>query len=218
MAYRDDLAALSARHDALADEVTQKTRELEASRHLLEQARARAKLPVLDNLRVATPCTADWNKMSGDDRTRHCGDCKKTVYNFSGMTREEVEALVIEKNGDLCAHYYQRHDGTIVFRDCALDIKRRRSSRWIAAGAATLLASGAAAIGIRALYQDLERLAPPPTQEHPHMLGALPRSILVQPISQPPGPPGEIKDTFAPTPPTSPAPPQMKMGKLVRAR
>jgi len=47
MAYRDDLIALSARHDALATEVVQKTRELEDSRRLLEQARARAKLPVL---------------------------------------------------------------------------------------------------------------------------------------------------------------------------
>ncbi len=212
MAYRHDLAALSARYDALADEVTQKTRELEASRHLLEQARARAKLPVLDNLRVATPCTADWNKMTGDDRARHCGDCQKTVYNFSGMTRKEAEALVIEKNGDLCAHYYQRHDGTILFGDCALDSSRRRR-RWVAAGAATLLASGAAAIGVRALHQDLERLIPTPTQEYRHTLGIVVPSTMVQPISNPPGPHGEIKDTFAPRAPVTHAPAHGKPGK-----
>lgn len=55
MAYRDDVTALSARHDALAAEVAHKTRELEESRRLLEQARTRARLPVLDHIRVAIP-------------------------------------------------------------------------------------------------------------------------------------------------------------------
>ena len=30
------------------------------------------KLPLLARIRVATPCTADWNAMTGDDRVRHC--------------------------------------------------------------------------------------------------------------------------------------------------
>jgi hypothetical protein len=212
MAYRDDLAALSARHDALADEVTQKTRELEASRHLLEQARARAKLPVLDNLRVATPCTADWNKMTGDDRTRHCGDCQKTVYNLSGMTREDAEALLIEKDGDLCVRYYQRHDGTILLADCTVGVKRRRRRAWIAAGAATLLAGGgAAAVGARA--HDRGKM----------YMGGLGvsvqnRPIAIEPTNEPPRTHDEITDPFAPTPPTSPGAPHLKMGKLVRER
>jgi hypothetical protein len=120
MAYRDDLTALSARHDALATEVAGKTRELEESRRLLDQAQARARLPVLDNIRVAAPCTADWNQMTGDGRTRHCGECKKNVYNLSGMTRDEAEALLIDRNGDLCVRYFQRTDGTILLADCAV--------------------------------------------------------------------------------------------------
>lgn len=143
MSYRDDLTALAARHDALAQEVDQKTRELEETRRLLEQAQARSRLPVLDNLRVASPCTADWNQMTGDERSRHCGDCKKDVYNLSGMTRDEAEALLIERAGNLCARYYQRHDGTILFADCTVGARRRRRRRWIAAGAVTLLAGGA---------------------------------------------------------------------------
>jgi hypothetical protein len=144
MAFRDDLTALSARHDALAAEVAHKTRELDESRRLLDQAQARARLPVLDNIRVAAPCTADWNQMTGDDRTRHCGECKKNVYNLSGMTRDEAEALLIDRNGDLCVRYFQRHDGTILLADCTVGVKRRRRRRLVAAGAATLLASGAA--------------------------------------------------------------------------
>jgi hypothetical protein len=147
MAYRDDIAALSARHDALADEVAEKTRELEESRRLLDHAQERAKLPVLDNIGVASPCTADWNQMTGDERTRHCGECKKNVYNLSGMTRDEAEALLIERNGDLCVRYFQRHDGTILLADCTVGVKRRNRRRWIAVGAATLLVGGVGAAG-----------------------------------------------------------------------
>jgi hypothetical protein len=149
MPFRDDLTALSARHDALAAEVARKTRELEESRRMLDQAHARARLPVLDNIRVATPCTADWSQMTGDDRTRHCGECRKNVYNLSGMTREEAEALLIERNGDVCVRYFQRHDGTILLADCSVGVSRRRRRRLIAAGAATLLVSGAAAAALR---------------------------------------------------------------------
>jgi hypothetical protein len=150
MAYRDDLTALSARHDALAAEVARKSRELEESRRLLDQAQARARLPVLDNIRVAAPCTADWNQMTGDDRTRHCGECKKNVYNLSSMTREEAAALLIDRNGDLCVRYFQRHDGTILLADCPVGVKRRRRRRLVIAGAAALLAGSAAAARLRA--------------------------------------------------------------------
>ncbi len=142
-AYRDDVEALSARQVALASEVAAKTRELSQASELLADARARAKLPVLDNIRVATPCTADWAKMSGDERVRACGDCKKNVYNLTEMTRDEAQALIIEKEGKLCVRYFQRKDGTILLKDCVIGVKRSRRRRIIAAGAAALLAGGA---------------------------------------------------------------------------
>lgn len=142
-AYRNDIDALSARHDTLAAELAQKTKEVNDAARLLEEMRTRAKLPVLDNIRVATPCRADWNQMTGDERTRHCGDCKKNVYNLSNMTREEAQALIIEKEGKLCARYYQRHDGTILLKDCAVGIGARRKRRIIAAGAMALLGTAA---------------------------------------------------------------------------
>jgi hypothetical protein len=147
MAYRDDLIALAARHDALAAEVARKTRELEASGRLLEQARARARLPVLDDIHVASPCTADWNRMTGDDRSRRCAQCRLTVYNLSGMTRDQAEALIVERNGDLCVRYFQRRDGTILLADCGVGASRRARRRWLAAGAVTLAATGAGVAG-----------------------------------------------------------------------
>jgi hypothetical protein len=151
MAYRDDVTALSARHEALADEVARKTRELEDSRAMLEQARARARLPVLDNIRIAAPCTVDWNAMTGDERVRQCGQCQNSVFNLSGMTRDAAEALMIERNGELCVRYFQRHDGTIMLADCTIGIGRDHRHRWIAAGAAALVAGGFGAAAT--LYQ-----------------------------------------------------------------
>jgi hypothetical protein len=148
MSYRNDLEALAARHDALAVEVSQKTRELDAAKHLLDEAKQRAKLPVLPNIRVASPCRADWNKMTkldGDDRVRACADCNKNVYNLSEMTRDEAEALILAKEGRLCVRYYQRHDGTILLKDCEIGVVAKRKRRLIAAGAAVLLAGGGAA-------------------------------------------------------------------------
>jgi len=142
MTYRDDLTALAARHDALTAEVAHKTRELDQAATLLTDAKARARLPVLDNIRIASPCSADWSKMAGDERSRHCGDCKKNVYNLSDLSREEAEALIVEKEGRLCVRYFQRKDGTILLKDCTIGVSRRRRRRLVAAGAAALLVGG----------------------------------------------------------------------------
>lgn len=150
MTYRDDLLALSSRHDALTNEVADKQRELRATAQMLADAKAKLRLPVLDNIRVATPCSADWAAMTGDERTRHCGSCSKNVYNLSSMTRDEAEALIVEKEGNLCVRYFQRKDGTILTKDCSVGISQKRKRRVIAAGAAALLAGGAGYFALRA--------------------------------------------------------------------
>ncbi|HEU0031492.1 MAG TPA: hypothetical protein VFQ53_12725 [Kofleriaceae bacterium] len=149
---------MAARHDALAAEVATKTRELEQATQLLEDANQRAKLPVLDNIRVAAPCSAEWSKMTGDDHVRHCGDCNKNVFNLSELTRDEAEALIIEHEGKLCVRYYQRKDGTILTRDCTIGIARRRRRRLVAAGAAAMLVGGGALVWrtVRAHEQRLD--------------------------------------------------------------
>ena len=189
MSYRDDLDALTARHDALDVEVADKTRERDRVATQLADAKERARLPILPNLRVATPCRADWGAMVGDDRVRHCASCDKDVFNLSSMTRDEAEALILAKAGNLCARYYQRQDGTILLADCAVGIAQKRKRRVIAAGAAMLLAGGGAAawlakrsqpqetmgsvgfderenVGTRVLAQELEP-PPPPAHEDP---------------------------------------------------
>src|SRR5207248_659347 len=95
------------------------------------------KSSVLPNIRVASPCTADWNQMTlldAEGRARHCKSCDKNVYNLSAMTRAEAEALIVAKEGRLCVGYYQRKDGTILLKDCIVGTANARKRRLVAAG------------------------------------------------------------------------------------
>ncbi len=142
MAYRNDVEALAARSVALEAQVTAATKDLAETKQLLAEAERRARLPVLDNIRVAAPCAADWAGMTGDDRVRACGACKKNVYNLTEMTRAEAEALIVEKEGKLCVRYFQRHDGTILLKDCTIGVRNRRRRRLVVAGVAITIAGG----------------------------------------------------------------------------
>ena len=85
------------------------------------------KIP-LDLISVASPCTAPWEAMSGDDTTRFCGQCAQYVYNLSEMTQMEAEALVMEHEGKMCVRFYKRSDGTMMTKDCPVGwraVKRR---------------------------------------------------------------------------------------------
>jgi hypothetical protein len=94
-------------------------------------------LPILDNIRVASPCNASWADMTGDDRVRHCAQCDLDVFNLSGMTRGEAEALIAGRNGDLCIRYFHRHDGTIITQDCPVGLAAvARRLRRVAGGLA----------------------------------------------------------------------------------
>ena len=72
----------------------------------------------LKTLRIASPCSADWDGMSGDARKRFCRECKLNVYNLSDMTWYDAENLLRLSEGRLCVRYFQRADGTILTQDC----------------------------------------------------------------------------------------------------
>ena len=72
----------------------------------------------LNNVRIASPCSADWQEMYGDERKRFCGDCKLNIYNLSGMTKSEGETLIMNAEGRLCVRFYQRADGSVITKDC----------------------------------------------------------------------------------------------------
>ena len=94
----------------------------------------------LNNIQIASPCPADWDAMYGDERKRHCGDCKLNVYNLSGMTKDEAESLVMNAEGRLCVRFYRREDGSILTQDCPVGwAKVKQRTKIYATAAASLI-------------------------------------------------------------------------------
>jgi hypothetical protein len=82
-------------------------------------------------LRIASPCSADGDRRQGDERVRYCPECKLNVYNFGAMAPAEIESLVRNREGRLCARFYARPDGTFLTQNCpdGFRAKVRRVSR-----------------------------------------------------------------------------------------
>lgn len=94
----------------------------------------------LNNISIASPCSADWNEMYGDDRKRFCGDCKLNVYNLSGMTRDDAEALLMNAEGRLCVRFYKRADGSVITQDCPVGwAKVKQRTKLFATAVASLV-------------------------------------------------------------------------------
>ena len=102
----------------------------------------------LDQVRIAAPCTADWEQMVGNDQVRFCGQCSLNVYNLSELTKGEAEEFIARNEGRLCVRYYRRADGSILTRNCPIGVRtlRRRLSR-TAQAASTAVISFLAGIG-----------------------------------------------------------------------
>jgi hypothetical protein len=94
----------------------------------------------LDDIRIASPCRASWDAMTGTDTVRFCGQCRLNVYDLSAMTAAEAAALVARTEGRLCVRLYRRADGTTITRDCPVGLRAavRRASRAAGALLATL--------------------------------------------------------------------------------
>jgi hypothetical protein len=105
------------------------------------------RLPVLEDLRIATPCNADWDEMAGDARVRFCGKCEKNVYNLSEMPRTEAESLVREREGRLCVRFYQRQDGTVLTTDCPMGVRKKRLRQRVWASITSATASAMLVLG-----------------------------------------------------------------------
>lgn len=112
----------------------------------------------LNQVRIASPCHADWDAMKGDHRARFCGTCRKHVYNLSTMTPTEIEGLIRAKEGRFCARFYRRQDGTILTADCRVGRRRRRKRDLLGLALATM-GVAAAYFGMGAYFARAERFA-----------------------------------------------------------
>lgn len=97
----------------------------------------------LHSVSIKNPCRMDFDKMEGNERVRFCGDCKLNVYNLSGMTRQEAEELVSNREGRLCVTFVRRADGTLVTKDCQTIVGRVKDGFRFAASFIAAVLSGA---------------------------------------------------------------------------
>jgi hypothetical protein len=108
-----------------------------------------SKPDLLNGLKIASPCTASWDAMAGDDRVRFCGRCGLNVYNLSGMPRAQAEALVEATEARICVRFYQRRDGTVLTQDCPRGV--RILGRGAARLASVLIALAVLVLGLALL-------------------------------------------------------------------
>ena len=112
----------------------------------------------LDNIKIASPCSQDWDAMIGVGRKRYCGECKLNVYNLSGMTRTEAESLLMNSEGRLCVRFYRRQDGSVLTQDCPVgwqSVKKRLSR--VATAFVSLVFAALSGIGLANYFAKSER-------------------------------------------------------------
>ena len=112
---------------------------------------------LLAQVKVASPCPARWEDMSGDERSRFCLQCNKHVYNLSAMSSRDAAELIRAKEGKLCSRFYRRSDGTMLTADCPVGLERygRRLKALYSTAAALLFSSlGVSAWSHFALRED----------------------------------------------------------------
>ncbi len=135
----------------------------------------------LDQIQIASPCSANWDEMKGNERTRACDLCQKNVYNLSAMTRDEAVALIKEKEGSLCVKLYRRYDGTLLTSDCPVGIKER--ARWLWWKVTTVAAAVIASVTLTGCGSKSDR---PIQGSTPAMLGGVnPRQMMGEMVCPP---------------------------------
>ena len=99
---------------------------------------------VKPRISIASPCSADWNRMVGTESVGYCPECKLNVYNFLEMSSSEVDRIIAQREGRLCARYYQRTDGTMLTQNCPVGFRTvmRRVSILASAAMTALMSVG----------------------------------------------------------------------------
>lgn len=125
--------------DALDEAAAQRVAKLR-EKMMLEESVQRERQPLLERIRIKTPCKESWEGMPGSASQRHCARCKRDVYDLSEMTRAEVEALFAREATTPCVRLRQRPDGRVATSDCPIEPSRMPLVMSAALGAMSALA------------------------------------------------------------------------------
>lgn len=138
--------------------------------------------------------------MAGDDRTRHCALCRRTVHSLSEMTAEEAAALLRESGEPVCVRFRRGADGAVVTRDGPRPAPPTRAQKALmaAALAGALVASDAALDNAR------DAFGPDP---HPPWTDVTMGEMVVEPEWQDPALEKGLPLRLEPPPPPPPPAP-----------
>ncbi len=165
MTYRDETDPLKAEEITLVSELSSLRRREEDVVRALDTTRSKLRngraLPMLEDVRIASPCSASWEDMIGNAQVRFCGKCAQNVYNLSEMTRDEAQSLLAKTEGEMCVRLYKRKDGTVMTADCPVGVKKKRVRRVVALAVAAFGAAGAVATAGHAPAHATMGAAPP---------------------------------------------------------
>ena len=108
-----------------------------------------------EEVRIRTPCGADWDSMDARGSARLCGQCDKLVHDLSGMGERAARELLGSTSGSLCVRYLYDATGRIWFEDkqelvlpAALHRKRRSLAAAAVMAAAPMLFQACGGAGL----------------------------------------------------------------------
>ncbi|MFT5244261.1 MAG: hypothetical protein ACJA1H_002374 [Glaciecola sp.] len=85
------------------------------------------------NINIPKPCQEDWNQMTPKQKGRHCTSCKKTVFDFTRSTDEQIVKTFL-KEDNVCG----RFKSTQLNRELVLN--RKEKNKYLSYVASTLFA------------------------------------------------------------------------------
>jgi hypothetical protein len=62
-------------------------------------------------LNILQPCHEDWQQMTPAEKGRFCGQCKKTVVDFTSMPDEDLLAYFKQETGKTCGRFFEQQLG-----------------------------------------------------------------------------------------------------------
>jgi hypothetical protein len=143
---------------------------------------------LLDRISIASPCTADWNAMQGDDRTRFCDQCSLHVHDLSAMTADEaMDLLYAAGKGRLCVRFHRRQDGRVLTQDCPVGLRQKLRRAWARTAALVLAMWGGMSACWRQQPEAGKPAAPPIERLQGEVCAPSMGDVAVpQPVTQPP--------------------------------
>lgn len=136
---------------------------------------------------IPKPCSADWDAMAPEARSRFCAECRTRVHDLSSMTEKEAEGFLHDNadNEALCVSYLEDGRGGIVFAQPKIVPMRSLLRRLpVAAGLAAAMAACTPAAEV---CEDdvptaaVEAVQTPETPETPETPASSTRSLLAHP-------------------------------------